>query len=128
MNRHDAVQFLHDRHPQVIDAPEDAETDLGMLHLDINWFQFHVCELMDRRRERALRKCFDTIHQLLVQGDREVRGAVCHDFFIPHLVFQPALGWARKRMPPFLAELCSKVEQEVHGESVATGSDDNTNA
>ena len=110
MNRKEAVQYLHDRHPNVIDAPGE-EVDLGTLGLEFVWFQGHVCDLMDRRAEARLRRCFATIHDLLVQGDREVRTAVCGDFLEPHLTFQPDLEWAKKRMPPLLAELCGKVEQ-----------------
>ncbi len=126
MNRRAAVQYLHDRHPEVIHAPPD-EVDLEALHLEVFWFQGHTCELMDERPEASLRRCFATIHHLLVQGDRDVRDAVCHHFVIPHLVFHPALAWAKKRMPPLLAELCGKVEQ-FHDEFFAQGSADNADA
>lgn len=120
MNRRAAVQYLHDRHPHVIDAPR-RDVDLEALHLEVFWFQAHTCELMDVRAEAGLRRCFATIHGLLVQGDREVRSAVCDHYVIPHLVFHPALAWAKKRMPPLLAELCGKMEQ-FHDEHFEPGS------
>jgi hypothetical protein len=112
VNRRAAVQFLHERHPNVIDAPGET-VDLEALHLEVFWFQPHVCELMDRRAERSPRPCFATIYRLLVKGDREVRGAVCDHLFQPHLVFHPELEWAKKRMPAFLAEACEKLRELI---------------
>ena len=126
MNRRAAIQYLHDWHPHVIDAPRE-EVDLEAFGLEVVWFQGHVCDLMDERAEAGLRRCFATIHDLLVQGDREVRDAVCGDFLQPHLVFQPDLEWAKKRMSPLLAELCGKVEQ-FHDEFFARGSGDSADA
>jgi len=112
MNRRQAVQRLHDRHPRVIDAPP-PEVDLQTLHLEMFWFQSHVCEFLDRRADRLLRRCFATIHEILANGDEEVRSAVCGDFFVPHLVFHPDLEWARERMPEALAKVCAAVRESV---------------
>ena len=128
MNRRDAVQRLHDRHPHVVDAPGDRGVDLEALHLDVYWFQSHVCDLIDERAERSVRRCFATIHRLLVEGDRDVRSAVCHHFVVPHLVFHSDLAWAKKRMPPLFAELCGRAEQEVRNEPFARGPDFSTDA
>ena len=128
MNRQEAICLLHDRHPHVIDAPGDRAIDLEALHLDVFWFQGHVCELMDERAERSLKRCFATIQRLLAEGDHEVRAAVCDHFAFPHLAFHSAFGWARQRMPPLLVELCSKVNEEDRGERSAPGRDNNADA
>lgn len=112
LNRHAAVQYLHDRHARVIDAPSE-EVDLEALHLEFFWFQGHVCELMDRRTDRGVRRCFETMHHLLVHGDMDVRGAVWNHFLIPHLVFHSDLAWGRERMPQLLAEVCDKVREVI---------------
>jgi hypothetical protein len=111
VNRKAAVQYLHERHPDVIDAPGDM-VDLEALHLEVFWFQGHTCELLEERAEADLRRCFATIHHLLIRGDGEVRDSVCEDF-VQHLVFHPALAWAKKGMPSLLAELCEKVRQSL---------------
>lgn len=113
MNRRAAVQYLHDRHPEEIELP-GADVDLETLHLEVFWLQGHTCELMDERATGVLR-CFATIHDLLVRGDAEVRDSVCQDF-VQHLVFHPEIAWARKQMPPLLAELCEKVRQAIDEE------------
>jgi hypothetical protein len=112
MNRREAVQFMHDRHPKVIGAP-GADVDLEALHLEFFWLQGHVCDLLDRRSDRAARRCFATMHEILVRGDSEVRPAVWNHFVIPHLVSHEELEWAKGRMPPLLAEVCDKVKEAV---------------
>ncbi|MHC4816809.1 MAG: DUF7674 family protein [Planctomycetota bacterium] len=119
MNRKKAIQYLHDRHPDVIDAPGET-VDLEALQLEACWFQGHCCELMDEREDEDLRRCFATAYHLLTQGDEDVRDAVCQHFVIPDLVFHPMLAWAKERMPPLLAELCTKVRQSID-EEFATG-------
>ena len=57
MNRRAAVQYLHERHPDVIDAP-GKDVDLEALHLEVFWLQGHTCELMDERAEADVRRCF----------------------------------------------------------------------
>lgn len=115
MNRRAAIQYLHERHPDVIDAPGDT-VDLEALHLEVCWFQGHTCELLDARAEADLSRCFATIHHVLVRGDPEVRDAVCQHYVIPDLVFHPALAWARPQMPTLLAELCEKVRRAIDEE------------
>jgi hypothetical protein len=110
MNRREAVQYLHDRHPRIIEPP-GREVDLEALHLEFFWFQMHVCEVVDRRSEKAARRCFETMHELLVRGDSDVRSAVWNHFCIPHLVFHEELAWAKGRMPRLLADLCDKVKE-----------------
>ena len=112
VNRRAAVQFLHERHPDVIDAP-GTDVDLEALHLEVLWFQGHTCELVDARAEKDLRRCFATAQHLLLRGDREVQDAVCHDYVLPHLVMHPELAWARKRMPSVLAELVDKLRESL---------------
>jgi hypothetical protein len=107
--RHSALLLLHDRHPRVIDAPDEGAVDLELLHLEFFTFQDHVCDLLDRRREKRARRCFETIHRLLVEGDREIRTAVCDHFVTPHLIFHADLAWAQGLMPPLLAELCARM-------------------
>lgn len=124
MNRQQAVQHLHDRHPHVIDPPGDRGVDLGLLHLEVYWFQGYVCDLMERRSKRSLKRCFATIHRLLVEGERDVQIAVCGHFFIPDMVFQPELEWAKQVMPPLLASLCSRVEQGIRTGPFAWDPDD----
>jgi hypothetical protein len=124
MNRKEAVQYLHDRHPGVIDAP-DADVDLEALHLEVFWLQGHTCDLMDKRAARVS-ECFATIHQLLVRGEQDVQHSVCHDF-VQHLVFHPEIEWAKQRMPPLLADLCGKVRQALD-EHFARGSAGDTGA
>lgn len=91
MNRQQAVQWLHDRHPQVIGAPGDF-VDLGLLHLEVYWFQGYVCDLMEQRSVRSLKRCFATIQRLLIEGEHDVLVAICDHFFVPHIVFEPELG------------------------------------
>lgn len=112
MNRREAVQHLHARHPRVVDAP-GPEVDLQTLHLEMFWFQTRVCEYLDRRSERTLRRCFATMDELFAKGDDEVRSAVCSDFFVPHLVFHPDLDWAQERMPETLSNVCAVVRRSV---------------
>jgi len=118
MNRKAAIQYLHDCHPDVIDAPDETP-DLPALHLEACWFQGHTCDLMDERADAELRRCFTTAHHLMTRGDDEVRYAVCQHYVIPDLVFHPALAWAKERMPPLLAELCDKVRQSIEEEYAA---------
>jgi hypothetical protein len=115
MNRREAIQYLHDRHSDVIDPPEHV-VDLEAFHFELCWFQSHACELIDARAQADLRRCFATIHDILVKGDREVRDAVSQHFVIPDLVFHPELAWARQHMPPLLAELCGKMRQALDEE------------
>ena len=115
MNRRAAVQYLHERHPDVIEAP-GADVDLEALHLEACWFQGHTCELVDGRAETDLRRCFATIHHLLIRGDDEVKDAVYHHYIIPDLVFHPELAWAKERMPPLLAESCTKARRFIDAE------------
>lgn len=112
MNRREAVQHLHARHPRVIDAP-GPEVDLQTLHLEMFWFQSRVCEYLDRRSERTLRRCFATIDEIFTKGDDEVKSAVCSDFFLPHLVFHPDLDWAQLWMPAPLSNVCAVVRRSV---------------
>ena len=119
MNRRAAIQYLHDRHPHVIDAPGE-EVALEALGLEFVWFQGHVCDLMDERAEAGPRRCFATIHHLLVSGNRDVRNAVWGDFLQPHLVCQTDLEWAKKQMSPLLADLCGRLEQ-LHDEHFGHG-------
>ena len=112
MNSREAVRYLHERHPRVIPAPE-GEVDLGALHFEVFTLQMHACELVDRRADRAARRCFETVHELLVRGDADVRPSVWNDFAIPHLVHHPDLAWAKGRMPPLLAEMCDKVRETI---------------
>jgi hypothetical protein len=112
MNRREAVQYMHVRHPKVIDAP-GPDVDLEALHLEIFWLQGHVCELLDRRSDKAARRCFETMHEILVRGDADVRPAVWNHFVVPHLVFHEDLEWAKGRMPQLLAELCDKVKEAL---------------
>lgn len=112
MNRYQAVQYMHEQHPKVIEAPRN-DVDLEALHLEVFWLQGHVCELLDRRADKALRRCFATIHQLLVRGDADVRPAVWNHFVIPHLAFHEDLAWAKERMPRLLADLCDKVKETL---------------
>jgi hypothetical protein len=121
VDRRAAVQYLHDRHPQVIDAPE-GDVDLEALHLEFFWLQGHTCDLMDARADRAVRRCFATMHHLLIHGDRDVRSAVWNDFLIPHLVFHHDLAWAQKRMPQLLADLCDKVREFIKSQGEPSGS------
>jgi hypothetical protein len=123
MNRQQAVQWLHDRHPQVIGAPGDL-VDLGLLHLEVYWFQGYVCDLMEQRSGRSLQRCFATIERLLIEGERDVLIAICDHFFVPHMVFQPELTWAKQWMPPLLASLCSRVEQGIPKGPIAEAPDD----
>jgi hypothetical protein len=115
VNRKAAVQYLHERHPDVIDAPGEM-VDLEALHLEACWFQGHTCELMDARAEADLRRCFATIHHVLVRGDREVQDALYEHYVIPDLVFHPALAWAKRQMPSLLAELLEKARQAIDEE------------
>jgi hypothetical protein len=107
MDRHEALQFLHDRHANIVDAPHGDGVPLELFHLEFFEFQMHVCNLLDRRREGAVRRCFASVEQLLAHGSREVMYAVYGDFVQPHLVFHEEFDWARKQMRPLLAELCS---------------------
>ena len=127
MNRQQAVQLLHDRHPHVIGAPPgDGSVDLGLLHLEVYWFQGYVCDLMEQRSERSLKRCFATMHRMLLEGEHEVLHAICDHFFVPHMVFQPDLEWAKQWMPPLLARLCSRVEQDIPKGPFAAGPDDHS--
>lgn len=110
MNRREAVQRLHDLCPSVVDAPDD-EVDPEALHLEVFCFQTHVCDLIDRRADKAVRACFAAIHELLVEGEKDVRPAVWEDFLVPHLVLHADLAWAKERMPRLLAELTDKVSE-----------------
>ncbi|MHC4972596.1 MAG: DUF7674 family protein [Planctomycetota bacterium] len=118
MNRKAAVQYLHDRHPKVIEPP-GAEVDLQTLHLECCWFQGHCCELIDSCAEVDLRRCFETACHLLTRGDNDVRDAVCHHFVVPDLIFHPSLAWAKERMPPLLAELCDETRKIIDEEFAA---------
>jgi hypothetical protein len=112
VNRRLAVEFLHERHPRVIDAPQ-GDVDLEALHLEAFWLQGHVCDLIDRRADKAARRCFNTMYQLLLYGDDDVRPAVWNHFVVPHLVFHEDLAWAKERMPRLLADLCGKVKETL---------------
>lgn len=111
MDRRAAIQYLHDRHPHVIDTPPE-EVDRGMLHLEVFWFGGHVGECVEDRAERSLKRVFQTIHMLLVKGDREVRLSVIDDF-LQHIVFDTDIEWARTLMPPFLALASRKLERHL---------------
>jgi hypothetical protein len=87
--------------------------DLEALHLEVFWLQGHVCELLDRRADKAARRCFATMHEILVRGDSDVRPAVWNHFAIPHLVFHEDLDRAKRLMPQLLAELCDKVKETL---------------
>jgi len=106
-----AIQFLHDRHPHVINAVE-GEVTPEMLHLELFWFGGHVGECIDDRAERSLRRSLETVHHMLVKGDRAVRLSVIDDF-LQHIVFAPDIEWARMLMPPFLAEASRKLERHL---------------
>lgn len=112
MNGREAVQYVHDRHPKVIDAP-GPDVDLEALHLEVFWLQGHACELVDRRSDRAARRCFATMNELLVRGDADVRPAVWNHFIVPHLVCHTDLAWAKERMPPELANICEAVRVTI---------------
>jgi len=111
MNRLQAVWRLHAQHPDVIEAPGDSDIDLEALQLEVFWFQSHVCALLDDREESELRSSFATVHQLLLEGDRDVRDAIAHHFAIPELICHPDLAWAQERMPPLLSELVAGVKR-----------------
>ena len=85
--------------------------DLEALHLEVFWFQSHVCELIDDRKESEARRCFDTIQRLLLEGDDEVRRAVIDHFAVPHLFLHSDLDWAMERMPPAVAKLVDVVKR-----------------
>lgn len=112
VDRRTAVEFLHERHPGVVHAPE-GDVDLEALHLEFFWPQGHVCELMDRRADKAVRRCFNTIHQLLVHGVAGVRPAEWNHVVVPHLVFHAELARARQRIPRLLADLCDRVQETL---------------
>jgi hypothetical protein len=123
MDRREAVQYLHDRHPEECEPP-GAVVELQALHLEVFWLQAHSCELIEEREQDALRECFASIHRLLTRGDSEVQDAVCHHYVAPDLVFHPDLAWAKQLMPPLLAELCSQVRQALDEESAKGSADD----
>lgn len=108
MDRHEALQLLHERHPNVVEAPDVDGVSLEQFHLEFFEFQMHVCNLLDRRRKGGVRRCFATMDRLLVHGSREVMYAVYGDFVQPHLVFHEEFEWAKQQMPPLLAELYGK--------------------
>lgn len=118
MNRRAAVQYLHDRHPDVIEAPGDT-VDFEILHLEACWFQGHCCELIDAHAEQELRECFATVLHLLTEGDDDVRDAVCQHWVVPDLIFHPALAWAKERMPRLLRELCDETRRSIDEEFAA---------
>ena len=122
MNRREAVQHLHDRCPRVIDAP-DEDVDLEALHLEVFCFQTHVCDLIDRRADKAVRECFATIHEVLVRGEKDVKPAVWGHFLVPHLVFHADLAWAKERMPRLLADLTDKVREAISADAAGHASD-----
>ena len=107
MDRHAAIRYMHERHPDII-KPPDGEVTRGDLGLETFWLQGHVCERMDERCSEGLGRCFDTAYRMLVEGDPEVRDAVCEDFVLPHLAFHGELAWARAWMPPLIFELCER--------------------
>ena len=113
MNAKEALQFLHDRHPHVIDAPDDMPVGPGTLQLEFFWFQGHVCELIDERRDRALKRCFDTMRRLAVDGGPDVKRHVFADFVQPDLIFHAELEWAKEHMPPLLIELCDRARKQI---------------
>ena len=112
MNRRAAVQYLHERHPHVIDPPF-GEVDREALQLETLWFQAHTCDLMDELAELAVRRCFATIHHLLVHGDPDVQIAVPQHFVMPHLIFHDNLTWAQARMPDVLAGLVDRIRSSI---------------
>ena len=111
MNRKAAIQFLHDRHPHVIDAPGD-EVDLEALHLEVFWFGGYVSECIDRKAKRGLKRAFETIQQIGVEGDRDVRSSMIEDF-LQHIVFAREIDWARQYMPHALAESSRELERKM---------------
>jgi hypothetical protein len=104
VDRHAAVVYLRKRHRSVI-PPIYEPVDLQRLHLDFFWMQATLCDLIDERRDRAVRRCFATMNQLFISGDREIRTAVLQDFFFPDLVHHDDLAWARARMPRYLGRV-----------------------
>ena len=112
MNAKEAIQHLHERHPLVVDAPDD-ELAPGGLQLEFYWFQGHVCDLIDERQERALKRSFETMHQVVVRGDDVVKNAVYGDFVQPELIFHPDLEWAKEHMPELLADMCALARKTI---------------
>ena len=112
LGRRSAVQYLHGRYPDVVPPPGE-EVDLGALHLEVFWFQAHTCDVIDEHDDAAARRCFETIYRLLIEGDPDVRRAVCEHYVIPHLIFHEDLAWAQERMPPVLAELCAMARERA---------------
>lgn len=109
MDRKAAVQFLHERHPRVVDPPGETVT-MGDLHLEVFWLQGHTSELIDRRSRRGAQRCLETFHRLLLDGDSDVRSALLSSCVI-HLAYHPDLAWASELMPPPLAEICREARR-----------------
>ena len=120
MNRQQAVELLHERHPHVIEAPGGRIVEM----LELYWFQRHVCKLMEERCERSLKRCFATVHRILIEGEHDVLHAICGYFFSPYLIYRPELAWAKQWMPPLLASLCSRIEQDIPSGPLAPDPDD----
>jgi hypothetical protein len=112
MDRCAALRYLHERHRGVVDAPH-GDVPLETFHLDFFMLQARACELLDRRSERGVRRYFESIHHVLVEGDGDVRNAVLDHFLVPELVCHSDLAWAMERMPPLLAEICAKVRKHL---------------
>jgi len=119
MNRTQAVQLLHDHHPDVVEAPEGA-VDRDALQFELFWFQGHVCDLIDMAHSHGVKRCFETVHRAYVEGDPEVREAVVGHFLKPDLVHVRELDWAIRRMPEDLAEACKDVRSSLPAEAETT--------
>ena len=123
-NRHGAVVYMHERHPEVIDEP-DMDVPLGVLHMECLWLQMHVCELLDGasgrtgggRMPREARACLQTVNRLLVDGDDEVRQSVRNHFVCPHLVEHPEFPACVAVMPPELAMLSNTIQETLDDEN-----------
>ena len=109
MNRSEAVQYIHDRHPHVIGAPGD-DIDLGPFHLEMFWFQGYVSDCMESRSRRSVKRSLETMEHVAQQGDRQVRASLMSDF-LQHIVFSPEIEWARSLMSPTLAAASRRLEQ-----------------
>jgi len=110
MNLEEALQYLHDRHPDVVDPPGES-VDRATLNLDAFWFQAHLCERIDAHADADVRRGFESVQHLLLRGDRTVREAVCDHMVQPDLCFHEELDWAIARMPPLVAGLCRKIRE-----------------
>jgi hypothetical protein len=112
----EAVRRLHQRYPGLIPAP-DAPDEFFDLGLEFFALQDHVCNLIDRRADKAARRAFALVCQLATAGDGNVRRAVGNDFLLPHLVFHEDFAWALERMPEPLAQVAARV-RDVARESL----------